>query len=322
MRIGPYHLSSPVILAPMAGVTDLPFRRLCRRYGAGLAVSEMISSRPQLQRHRRTRQRANHRGEPEPRAVQILGVDPGAMAACARLAEAQGAQIIDINMGCPAKKVCRVAAGSALLRDEPRVAAILTAVVQAVTVPVTLKIRTGWDPAHRNAVTIARLAEDAGICMLAVHGRTRACGFHGEAEYDTIAEVKQAVSIPVVANGDIDSPEKARRVLDHTGADAVMIGRAAQGQPWLLGQVAAGLEGRRLPAPGWTEKARVILAHVQALHAFYGPQAGVRIARKHIRWYLERLGLPVAAWRPLLQQEAAAAQLDGLARLLEARQAA
>ncbi|BCX87730.1 tRNA-dihydrouridine synthase B [Methylomarinovum tepidoasis] len=323
MRIGPYALSSPVILAPMAGVTDLPFRRLCRRYGVGLAVSEMISSRPQLRHHRRTRQRADHRGEPEPRAVQILGVDPEEMAACARNAEALGAQIIDINMGCPAKKVCRVAAGSALLRDEGRVAAILTAVVQAVSVPVTLKIRTGWDPAHRNAVTIARIAEDAGIRMLTVHGRTRACGFSGAAEYDTIAAVKRAVSIPVVANGDIDSPEKARRVLDHSGADVVMIGRAAQGQPWLLGQVGAYLaSGRRLSEPAWTEKAAVILEHVQALHEFYGPQAGVRIARKHIRWYLERLGWPAACWRPLLQLETAAAQHDALAGLLQAHRAA
>ena len=287
MHIGPYRLPTRLILAPMAGVTDLPFRRLCRRYGAGLAVSEMISSRPQLRHHRRTRQRADHRGEPEPRAVQILGVDPKEMADCARINQDLGAQIIDINMGCPAKKVCRVAAGSALLRDETLVAKILAAVVAAVSVPVTLKIRTGWDKANRNAVNIARIAEDAGIQALTVHGRTRACGFTGEAEYHTIAEVKQAVKIPVIANGDITSPQKARRVLDYTGADGVMIGRAAQGRPWLFRQISHYLDREEsLAEPDWDEKIRVIVGHVRALHRFYGPRQGVRIARKHIKWYL------------------------------------
>ncbi len=304
----------------MAGVTDLPFRNLCRRYGAGLAVSEMISSRPQLRHHRRTRQRADHEGEAEPRAVQILGVDPKEMAECARINADLGAQIIDINMGCPAKKVCRVAAGSALLRDEARVAEILTAVVAAVSVPVTLKIRTGWDKANRNAVSVARIAEDAGIQALTVHGRTRACGFQGEAEYHTIAEVKQAVGIPVIANGDITTPEKARRVLAYTGADAVMIGRAARGQPWLFRRIGHFLRtGEPLAEPGWEEKIRVIGDHVRALHRYYGPRQGVRIARKHIKWYLERLAPGSRDWQGLLREERPEVQLTQLMRQLEQR---
>ncbi len=304
----------------MAGVTDLPFRNLCRRYGAGLAVSEMISSRPQLRDHHRTRQRADHQGEAEPRAVQILGVDPQEMAECARINEALGAQIIDINMGCPAKKVCRVAAGSALLRDEARVAEILNAVVAAVSVPVTLKIRTGWDKANRNAVSVARIAEEAGIQALAVHGRTRACGFQGEAEYHTIAEVKQAVGIPVIANGDITTPEKARWVLSYTGADAVMIGRAAQGQPWLFHRIVHFLRtGERLADPDWNEKIRVLVEHVRALHRYYGPRQGVRIARKHIKWYLERLVPGWRDWQGLLREERPEAQLSRLMDRLEQR---
>lgn len=302
----------------MAGVTDLPFRRLCRHYGAALAVTEMISSRPQLSYHRRTLQRTDHSGEPQPRAVQILGVDPGEMAACARSNEALGAQIIDINMGCPAKKVCKVAAGSALLRDERKVDAILRAVVEAVSLPVTLKIRTGWDRRHRNALRIARIAEQAGIAAITVHGRSRACGFSGEAEYETITQVKKAVSIPVIANGDIDSPHKARQVLHETGADAVMIGRAAQGQPWIFRQVSHFLQsGTRVASPSLDEIATVMVEHIQELHRYYGPQQGVRIARKHIAWYLQRLAIPRAYWKTLLREEEAMRQLEGLSLQLQ-----
>ncbi len=324
MRIGPYQLNAPLLLAPMAGVTDLPFRRLCRQYGAALAVTEMVTSRPQLLHHRRTLQRADHRGEPEPRAVQILGVDPDEMAACARANEALGAQIIDINMGCPAKKVCKVTAGSALLRDEGKVKAILNAVVRAVSVPVTLKIRTGWDSRHRNAITIARIAEDAGIAALTVHGRTRDCGFKGEAEYETITRVKQAVTIPIIANGDIDSPQKARQVLQTTGVDAVMIGRAAQGQPWIFRHIGQYLgTGSQPTSADLEEITAIIVAHIQELHHFYGPDQGMRIARKHIGWYLSRLPLPQEQWKPLLRVEDPWRQLDGLSwHLRQLRQAA
>jgi tRNA-dihydrouridine synthase B len=289
LRIGPYTLPNRVALAPMAGVTDLPFRRLCAAQGAGLVVSEMLSSNPKLQDSQKTRWRSCHDGEAEPRSVQIAGSEPAAMAAAARWNVARGAQIIDINMGCPAKKVCRKAAGSALLADEPLVAAILSAVVQAVDVPVTLKIRTGSAPGQRNGVAIARIAEDAGISALAVHGRTRACAFRGEVEYDTIAEIVAAIDIPVFANGDIDSPDKAAAVLAHTGAAGVMIGRAAQGRPWLCGQVAAWLErGERLPDPDLEQQYAIIRGHLDALHAFYGDFMGVRIARKHVGWYLQQ----------------------------------
>jgi tRNA-dihydrouridine synthase B len=289
----------------MAGITDRPFRAICRSYGAALAVSEMVSSIPALQDDRKTRLRCDHLGEPEPRAIQILGADPLHMAQAARLNVERGAQIIDINMGCPAKKVCNVAAGSALLRDETRVARILEAVVKAVAVPVTLKIRTGWDPQHRNAARIARLAEESGIQALAVHGRTRACGFSGVAEYSTIAEVKSAVGIPVIANGDIDSPEKARFVLDTTGADALMVGRAALGRPWQFRTINAFLtEGLRLQDPEPTERCRVLIQHVQELHAFYGPVAGVRIARKHIGWYAKHWpGFALDRLKPLFSEE-------------------
>jgi tRNA-dihydrouridine synthase B len=280
----------------MAGVTDRPFRLLCRRYGAALAVSEMVSAKPELQGARKTLLRCDHRGEPEPRAIQIVGADPKSMAEAARLNAGRGAQIIDINMGCPAKKVCNVAAGSALLRDETLVGRILEAVVRAVDVPVTLKIRTGWDLGQRNAVAVAKIAESSGVQALAVHGRSRACGFSGQAEYTTIAEVKAAVRIPVIANGDIDSPEKARRVLEQTGADALMIGRAALGRPWLFAQIQAGLEHQPARAePGAKELQDLLAEHLAGLHAFYGEYAGLRIARKHIGWYAKSLGLAGAA---------------------------
>lgn len=283
--IGPYRLEGRAVLAPMAGVTDLPFRRLCRRLGAALAAGEMISADPRLWDTEESRRRRDHTGEPEPRVVQIAGGDADAMAEAARRNVAAGAQIVDINMGCPAKKVCNKEAGSALLRDVANVAAILQATVRAVDVPVTLKIRTGWAPDQRNAVTIARVAQDAGIRALAVHGRTRACRFNGEAEYETIAAVKQSVSIPVFANGDLDSPAKALDVLRRTGADGVMIGRAAQGRPWIFREIASLLEGIERPAPTPGEVRDIMLAHLRDLYEFYGAEAGVRIARKHIGWY-------------------------------------
>ncbi len=286
MRIGPYDLSAPVLLAPMAGVSDQPFRRLCRRFGASLAISEMVGADPRLWDSRKTRLRLDQTGEPEPRGVQILGADPRAMAEAARRNVDRGAQIIDLNMGCPAKKVCGARAGSALLRDEALVGRILEAVVGAVAVPVTLKIRTGWDLTHRNGAIIARIAEQAGIRALAVHGRTRACGYSGPVDYAAIHAIKQAVTIPVVANGDIDSPEKARWVLDVTGADAVMIGRAARGQPWIFREIAHFLAtGDRSPPPAFVEIGQWVMAHLENLYAFYGETAGVRIARKHLAWY-------------------------------------
>ena len=294
MQIGPYRLPSNVLLAPMAGVTDNPFRRLCAQFGAGLTVSEMLISHEHLQQHPRTLQKADFSGELGVRAVQILGTDPGQMAAAARLNQNRGAQIIDINMGCPAKKVCSVAAGSALLRDESLVERILSAVVNAVEVPVTLKIRTGWDEAHRNAVKIAQIAENCGISALTIHGRTRACKFNGHAEYDTIRQVKSSVSIPVIANGDIDSAEKARLVLEYTGADAIMIGRAAQGRPWIFQEIRRQLSGEanvRLP---FTEIKTVFNRHLDELYRFYGATAGVKIARKHIGWYFAHIG-PLSA---------------------------
>ena len=290
VSIGPYALPNQVILAPMAGVTDQPFRQLCRRLGAGLVVSEMVTSDVRLWNSRKSRLRLLHEGDPEPRSVQIAGGDPEMLAEAARANVELGAQIIDINMGCPAKKVCNKAAGSALMKDEALVADILDAVVRAVDVPVTLKIRTGWDRSNRNGITVAKIAEQAGIQALAVHGRTRADLYTGEAEYDTIAAIKQAVSIPVFANGDIDSPQKARQVLDATGADALLIGRAAQGRPWIFREIAHYLAtGEFLPAPGLIEVERILLEHLAALHAFYGEEMGVRIARKHVGWYLATL---------------------------------
>ncbi len=286
MQIGPYLIDPPVVLAPMAGVTDKPFRLLCKRLGAGLAASEMTSADPSLWQTRKSLHRMDHAGEPDPVSVQIAGYDPAMLAEAARYNVANGAQIIDINMGCPAKKVCNVWSGSALLQDEPLVARIVKAVVDAVEVPVTLKIRTGWNRDHRNALNIARIAEDAGIAALAVHGRTRADKYAGEAEYETIAAVKAAVSIPVLANGDVTTPQQARHVLDVTGADAVMIGRGAQGRPWIFREIAHYLAtGELLPEPEPEEVAMILLGHLRHLHAFYGEQAGVRIARKHLGWY-------------------------------------
>jgi tRNA-dihydrouridine synthase B len=286
MQIGPYRLSGRVLLAPMAGITDRPFRQVCRTHGAALAYSEMVTSIPALQSDRKTLLRCDNRGEPGIRAIQIVGADPERMAEAARLNVERGAQLIDINMGCPAKKVCNVAAGSALLRDETLVARILEAVVAAVDVPVTLKIRTGWDLDNRNAVTVARIAQATGVSALTVHGRSRACGFSGPAEYHTIGEVKAAVRIPVIANGDIDTPEKAKAVLDATKADAVMLGRAVLGRPWLLGQIQRFLDtGDAGGLPAENERRGLIAGHLNSLHEFYGHPAGVRIARKHIGWY-------------------------------------
>ncbi|MBN8715414.1 MAG: tRNA dihydrouridine synthase DusB [Xanthomonadales bacterium] len=286
MRIGPYIIDPKVILAPMAGVTDKPFRQLCKRLGAGLAVSEMTTSDPRFWHTAKSRHRMDHAGEPEPVSVQIAGTVPEVMAEAARFNVDHGAQIIDINMGCPAKKVCNAWAGSALMREPALVARILEAVVKAVDVPVTLKIRTGWDADHRNAPEIARIAEAAGVQALAIHGRTRDQHYAGSAEYATIAAVKAMLKIPVIANGDIDSPHKAARVLAETGCDAVMIGRAAQGRPWLLGQIAHYLAtGEELPEPSPAAVRDILLSHLRALHAFYGEEAGVRIARKHLGWY-------------------------------------
>jgi len=286
MQIGQYKLTAPVALAPMAGVTDKPFRQLCKRMGAGLAVSEMTTSDPRFWNSSKSRHRMDHADEPDPISVQIAGTDPQIMAEAARYNVAHGAQIIDINMGCPAKKVCNAWAGSALMREPKLVAQICSAVVTAVDVPITLKIRTGWDAAHRNAPQIARIAEDCGIAALAIHGRTRDQQYAGRAEYDTIAAIKAVLSIPVLANGDIDSPDQAARVLRHTGADAVMIGRAAQGRPWILGEIAHYLAtGEYLPPPTLEQIRDVLLEHLHALHRFYGEPAGVRIARKHLGWY-------------------------------------
>ena len=286
MQIGPHRIQPRVVLAPMAGVTDKPFRMLCKRLGAGLCVSEMTLSNPKLWHTSKSMHRMDHDGEPDPVSVQIAGTVPEVMAEAAKYNVDHGAQIIDINMGCPAKKVCSTWAGSALMRDEALVARILSAVVEAVDVPVTLKIRTGWDSEHRNALAIARIAQDSGIASLAVHGRTRDQHYTGVAEYDTIAAVKAALSIPVLANGDIDSPEKAAFVLRHTGADAVMVGRAAQGRPWIFREIAHFLAtGEHLPEPTLVEVRDVLLGHLAHLHDFYGEVSGVRIARKHLGWY-------------------------------------
>jgi len=290
VHIGPYQLRNNVFVAPMAGVTDRPFRQLCKQLGAGYAVSEMAASDPRLWASEKTSRRINHDGEMEPRAVQIAGADPQMLANCARFNVERGAQIIDINMGCPVKKVCNSWCGSALLQDEALVASILEAVAGAVDVPVTLKFRTGWDRQHRNALRIAAIAEASGIAMLTLHGRTRADGYAGEAEYDTIAAVKASVRIPVVANGDITSPEKARAVLQATGADAVMVGRAAQGRPWIFREIDHFLRtGAHLPAPMVDEVASLMEEHLLAHYGFYGAYLGVRTARKHIGWYVRAL---------------------------------
>jgi tRNA-dihydrouridine synthase B len=290
MKIGPYQLENNLILAPMAGITDRPFRELCKQFGAGLTVSEMVASNPALSRHKRTLLKTDHSGEVGIRSVQILGTNPQQMADAAKLNVERGAQIIDINMGCPAKKVCSVAAGSALLRDEALVKQILDAVVNAVDIPVTLKIRTGWDRHSRNAIEIAQIAENAGIAALTIHGRTRACKFEGQAEHETVKKVKQTIGIPVIANGDIDSPEQARFVLDSTGADAIMIGRAAQGNPWLFSQISHFINhGKHIEKPTITEIHNTLMIHLDKLYNFYGNASGVRIARKHIAWYFRHL---------------------------------
>jgi len=318
VRIGPYDLPNSLAVAPMAGVTDRPFRLLCKRFGAGYAVSEMVGSNPQLRGTEKSRRRMDHEGEPAPVAVQIAGADPAWMADAARYNVARGAQIVDVNMGCPAKKVCNVAAGSALLANEPLVAAILAAVVGAVDVPVTLKIRTGSDPGRRNAVTIARIAEDAGIAALAVHGRTRACAFTGPVEYATIRAVKAAVDIPVIANGDIDSPERAREVLAATGADGLMIGRAAQGRPWIFREINHFLaHGDVLPPPTVDEAHAAIGAHLADHYAFYGEGAGARIARKHLGWYTRDLAGGDAFRREVNAAETAKAQLCAVDRFFD-----
>jgi len=289
-NIGPYHIQNQTVLAPMAGVTDLPFRRLCRKMGAGLVVSEMVAADPNTWSTRKSRLRVQFGDEPAPRSVQIAGYDPQMMAEAALFNVQLGAEIIDINMGCPAKKVCKRAAGSALLQNPELVESILTAVVSAVDVPVTLKIRTGWDRQNRNAETIARIAEDSGVAALAVHGRTKACRFVGEVEYDTIAKVVDAVSIPVLANGDITDPQRAVSVLKHTGAAAVMIGRAAQGNPWIFNQINHFLKyDQPLSPPSMEECSQVMSEHLLALHEFYGETGGVRISRKHIGWYINPL---------------------------------
>ena len=286
LKIGPYALPNNLFLAPMAGVTDRPFRQLCRRLGAGMVVSEMMTAKQALWASKKSLLRANHDGEPEPRSVQIVGADPAMMADAARHNVRQGADIIDINMGCPAKKICNVMAGSALLKNETLVGSILRAVVNATPAPVTLKIRTGWDECHRNALTIARLAEDSGIQALAVHGRTRADSYQRDAEYDTIAAIKSDINIPVIANGDITSPKKAKQVLEYTKADGLMIGRAAQGNPWIFRQINHYLNhGRYMSKPTVSEVSTTLVNHLHALYDFYGDNRGAYIARKHIAWY-------------------------------------
>ncbi len=310
MRIGPYLIDPPIGLAPMAGVTDKPFRQLCKRLGAGLATTEMTTSDPRLWTTRKSLKRMDHAGEPDPVSVQIAGYDPGMLAEAARYNADAGAQIIDINMGCPAKKVCNVYAGSALLQDEALVTRILGAVVGAVDVPVTLKIRTGWNRDNRNGVRIARIAEDSGIAALAVHGRTRADLYEGDAEYDTIAAIKQAVGIPVLANGDVETPQKARHVLEYTKCDGLLIGRAAQGRPWIFREIAHYLAtGRELAPPSAGEVCATLVEHLENLYAFYGEQAGVRIARKHLGWYAKDQR-ENAAFRAIVNRaESAAEQL-------------
>jgi tRNA-dihydrouridine synthase B len=326
MRIGPYLLANNLFVAPMAGVTDRPFRKLCKQLGAGYAVSEMVTSRRDLWHTLKTSRRADHQGESGPIAVQIAGTDGPMMAEAARYNIERGAQIIDINMGCPAKKVCNKWAGSALMQDEPLALSIVEAVVQACEpfkVPVTLKMRTGWCDSHKNAVRLAQAAQSVGVQMITVHGRTREQGYKGEAEYDTIAEVKAAVSVPVVANGDIDSPHKALQVLQRTGADALMIGRAAQGRPWIFREIAHFMQTGHLLAPPLVEEVRRLLQeHLQEHYSLYGEFIGVRSARKHIAWYIR--GLPGAdAFRVAMnrledcaaQQHAVDGYLDQLAQL-------
>lgn len=290
MRVGSHILRNNLFVAPMAGVTDRPFRQLCKKFGAGLAVSEMVASNSLLWGSEKTRRRANHEGEVEPISVQIAGADPTMMAEAARYNVGKGAQIVDINMGCPAKKVCNTLAGSALLKDEALVGRILEAVVKAVEVPVTLKFRTGWDPANRNALKVTKIAEESGVQLLSLHGRTRACGFSGRAEYETIREVKRHTRLPVVANGDITTPEEAKKVLEYTGADGIMVGRAAQGRPWIFREIEHHLSiGGKLPTPLVSEIHSVLVAHLHDLYGFYGLETGAKVARKHISWYTKGL---------------------------------
>jgi tRNA-dihydrouridine synthase B len=302
----------------MAGVTDRPFRQLCKQFGAGLAVSEMVASNSLLWGSEKTRRRANHDGEVEPISVQIAGADPVMMADAARFNVGEGAQIIDINVGCPAKKVCNTMAGSALLKDEPLVGQILESVVKAVDVPVTLKFRTGWDAANKNALKVARIAEESGVQLLSLHGRTRACGFSGHAEYDTIREVKRATRLPVVANGDINTPEEAARVLEYTGADGVMIGRAAQGRPWIFREIDHFLRtGTTLPPPDVAEIREVLVGHLHDLYAFYGVERGVRVARKHIGWYTKGLKNSAVFRARMNTLESAEMQLAAVTRFFD-----
>ncbi|MFI4937062.1 MAG: tRNA dihydrouridine synthase DusB [Candidatus Berkiellales bacterium] len=318
MKIGPYQIDNPIILAPMAGVTDRPFRQLCKDLGAGLAVSEMVGANSLLHGSEKTRRRANHEGETRPCSVQIVGANPEMMADAARFNEQMGAEIIDINMGCPAKKVCNTASGSALLKDEPLVAKILNAVVNAVNIPVTLKIRTGWDQDHRNGVRIAKMAEDCGIKALAIHGRTRACMFRGEAEYETIAAIKNAVKIPIIANGDITTPEKAKWVLDQTGADAIMIGRGAQGRPWIFQEISHYLRTHEaLPAPTFKTVHDLMINHMKNLYAFYGEVRGVLMARKHVSWYSKGQRAGAVFRHTFNQLEKAEQQLDATQTFFE-----
>lgn len=310
LQIGNYTLANNLILAPMAGISDRPFRQLCRQLGAGMTVAEMLTSNTDLWSSRKSSLRLLDKNDPEPRSIQITGTEPEQMAYAAQQCVKLGAQLIDINMGCPAKKVCNKAAGSALLKDEALVASILNAVVGAVDVPVTLKIRTGWDQHNKNALQIAKIAEHEGISALAIHGRTRAERFLGQAEYDTIGQIKQAISIPVLANGDIDTPEKARYVIDYTQADGLLIGRAAQGRPWIFDEIQHFLRtGEKLAPRPLVEIKKILSAHLVKMHDFYGPVMGVRIARKHIYWYLERFPDAKVFRRQVNQIECPQAQL-------------
>ncbi|MGH1542299.1 MAG: tRNA dihydrouridine synthase DusB [Arenicella sp.] len=320
MQIGPITLANSVIAAPMAGVSDRPYRQVARAMGAGLAVSEMLTSQVSLRHTTKSKFRMNIHEEAAPVSVQLVGTEPHLLAEAAQFNVANGADIIDINMGCPAKKVCKKLAGSSLLGDAPLVERIVSAVVNAVPVPVTLKIRTGLVPEERNVVQIARIAQENGIQALTIHGRTRQCKFVGPVEYDSIAEAKRSVSIPVIANGDIDSPEKAAAVLKYTGADAVMIGRATQGQPWLLRQIAHFLEtGESLLEPVWSEKKQIMLDHIAEIHRFYGERLGVKFARKHIAWYLNRLPMNLVAQRSSInQQDTTVQQMAALEQLFSA----
>jgi tRNA-dihydrouridine synthase B len=318
MRIGSRTLRNNLFVAPMAGVTDRPFRQLCKKFGAGLAVSEMVASNSLLWGSEKTRRRANHDGEVEPISVQIAGADPAMMADAARFNVEQGAQIVDINMGCPAKKVCNTMAGSALLKDEPLVGHILEAVVKAVDVPVTLKFRTGWDLGNKNALKIARIAEESGIQLLSLHGRTRACGFSGKAEYDTISELKKSTRLPVIANGDITTPEEAKHVLEYTGADGIMIGRAAQGRPWIFREIGHYLStGEKLPPPLVSEIHSVLIDHLHELHSFYGKERGVKVARKHISWYTKGLAGSASFRHRMNQLESCEEQLAAVDAFFE-----